>query len=185
MMACDSSCPPSGSWHSSAGLGARSLVDRRGRWARAAIVACGLEGALSIAVMMPVPLSYFSPAVGGLPGAAALGMEPTYYWDALGPQPRRWLAHHTATGETIQFAMFSRSFLHLRRIGELPPRLASIDPGRPRWVVLQNRPGAFSDLGKALVARGHPRYTLTKLGVPLIWIFPYRELEEFAAGRGR
>ena len=33
--------------------------------------------------MMPVPLSYFSPIVGGLPGATALGMEPTYYWDGL------------------------------------------------------------------------------------------------------
>ena len=45
--------------------------------------------------MMPVPLSYFSPLVGGLPGATALGMEPTYYWDALSPEARRWLAEHT------------------------------------------------------------------------------------------
>jgi hypothetical protein len=162
-------------------MGARFLIERRDRWAKAAIVACGLEGVLSIAVMMPVPLSYYSPIVGGLPGAAALGMEPTYYWDALGPGPRRWLVQHTATGQTIQFAMFTRSFLYLRRIGELPLRLASVDPGRPRWVVLQNRPGAFTDLGRSLVARGHPRYTVTKLGVPLIWIFPYREMEELAA----
>jgi hypothetical protein len=166
------------------GMGARFLIECRYRWPKAAIVACGLEGVLSIGVMMPVPLSYFSPIVGGLPGAAALGMEPTYYWDALGPGPRRWLAQHTATGQTIQFAMFTRSFLYLRRIGELPPRLASVDPGRPRWVVLQNRPGAFSDLGRALVTRGHPRYTVTKLGVPLIWIFPYREMEELAAELG-
>jgi 4-amino-4-deoxy-L-arabinose transferase-like glycosyltransferase len=163
------------------GMGAWFLIDRWSRLARAAIVACVLEGALSVAVMMPVPLSYFSPIVGGLPGAAALGMEPTYYWDALGPGPRRWLAQHSSPGETIQFAMFTRSFLYLRRVGELPPRLASIDPGRPRWVVLQNRPGAFSDIGRALVARGHPQYTLTKLGIPLIWIFPYREMEELAA----
>jgi hypothetical protein len=167
------------------GMGARSLIDRWGRLARAAIVACVLEGVLSVAVMMPVPLSYFSPIVGRLPGAAALGMGPTYYWDALGPGPRRWLARHSSPGETIRFAMFTRSFLYLRRVGELPPRLASIDPGRPRWVVLQNRPGAFSDLGRALVARGHPRYTVTKLGVPLIWVFPYREMEELAAEVGR
>jgi hypothetical protein len=162
------------------GMGARFLIDRWAGRAKAAVVACMLEGVLSVAVMMPVPLSYFSPIVGGLPGAAALGMEPTYYWDALGPGPRQWLAGHTAPGESIQFAMFTRSFLYLRRIGELPPRFASIDPGRPRWVVLQNRPGAFSDLGRALVARGHPQYTLSKLGVPLIWIFPYREMEEIA-----
>jgi 4-amino-4-deoxy-L-arabinose transferase-like glycosyltransferase len=167
------------------GMGARFLIDRWGRLARAVIAACLLEGVVSLAVMMPVPLSYFSPIVGGLSGAAALGMEPTYYWDALGPGPRQWLAGHTSAGETVQFPMFTRSFLYLRRIGGLPPRLASIDPGRPRWVVLQNRPGAFSDLGRALVARGHPRYTLTKLGVPLIWIFAYREMEELAAEFGR
>ena len=69
-----------------------------GRWAKAAIMAALLEGAVSILVMMPVPLSYFSPLVGGLPGASALGMEPTYYWDALSPEARRWLAEHTATG---------------------------------------------------------------------------------------
>jgi hypothetical protein len=165
--------------------GARSLIDRWDRRAKAAIVASALEGVLSIVVMMPVPLSYFSPIVGGLPGATALGMEPTYSWDALGPEARQWLAQHTPPGQTIQFTMFARSFLYLRRIGELPPRLTPIDPGRPRWVVLQNRPRAFSDLGRALVARGHPRYTLTKLGVPLIWIFPYREMEELAAELGR
>ena len=55
-----------------------------------------MEGAVSIAVMMPVPLSYFSPLVGGLPGATKLGMEPTYYWDALSPEARRWLAENTA-----------------------------------------------------------------------------------------
>ena len=32
--------------------------------------------------MMPVPLSYYSPLIGGLPGAAAIGMEPTFYWDS-------------------------------------------------------------------------------------------------------
>jgi hypothetical protein len=105
---------------------------------------------------MPVPLSYFSPIVGGLPGAAVLGMEPTYYWDALGPEPRQRLAIHTSTDRTIQFAMLSHSFLCVRRMGELPPRITPIDPGRPLWVVLQNRPGAFSDLGRVLIARGIP-----------------------------
>jgi hypothetical protein len=166
------------------GMGARSLIDRWGRRAKVAIVAAGLEGVLSIVVMMPVPLSYFSLIVGGLPGAAALGMEPTYYWDALGPGPRQWLARHTPPGQTVQFAMFTPSFLYLRRIGELPPRLTPTDPGRPQWVVLQNRPGAFSDLGRALVARGHPRFTMAKLGVSLLWIFPYREMEELAAEVG-
>jgi hypothetical protein len=159
------------------GLGARTLLDSWGRWARPAIAAALVEGILSVAVMMPVPLSYFSPIVGGLPGAAALGMEPTYYWDALTPEARQWLAANTPPGRTIVFAWYTPSWLHLRRTRELPRRLAPIDPGQPIWYVLQNRPGAFSDVHRALVAESQAAYTVTKLGVPLIWIFPYSGFE--------
>ena len=159
------------------GLGARDFLERSSRWAKVAITVALVEGAASIAVMMPVPISYFSPIVGGLPGATKLGMEPTYYWDALSPETRRWLAVHTSPGRTIEFETFPHSWLYLRRTSELPRRLARIDRGEPQWVVLQNRPGAFSDLDRALVANGHPAYTVTKLGVPLIWIFPYTDLE--------
>jgi Dolichyl-phosphate-mannose-protein mannosyltransferase len=159
------------------GLGARSLLDRWARWAKAAIVAALLEGTVSIAVMMPVPLSYFSPLVGGLPGARALGMEPTYYWDVLSPEVQRWLSAHTEPGATVQFATFPHSWLYLRQIGALPERLVPIDLGLPKWYVLQNRPGAFWPIDRSLVARGRPAYTVTKLGVPLIWIFPYSDFE--------
>jgi len=161
-------------------LGARFLLDRYGRWAKSLVVASLLEAALAIAVMMPVPLSYYSPIVGGLPGATYLGMEPTYYWDALGPDVRKWLTQHTPQGRTIQFAMFPYSVSYLRRIGELPRQIFPNDPGEPQWVVLQNRPGAFSEIGRALVSRGHPAYTVTKLGVPLVWVYPYSELKELA-----
>ena len=128
--------------------------------------------------MMPVPLSYYSPVVGGLPGATALGMEPTYYWDALSPEARQWLTQHTPSDRTIQFALSPNSFIYLRRIGELPRQLYRVDPGEPLWVVVQNRPGAFSEVGRALVARGHPQYAVTKFGVPLVWVYPYAELKE-------
>jgi 4-amino-4-deoxy-L-arabinose transferase-like glycosyltransferase len=160
-----------------AGLGAKSLVDRWGRWAKAAIGAALLEGILSIALMMPVPLSYFSPIVGGLPGATALGMEPTYYWDALGPEARHWLRENTHPGQIIVFAWYTHSWLYLQRIGELPQGIYHIDQGQPTWYVLQNRPGAFSDAQRSLVAENRPAYTLTKLRVPLIWVFPFRDFE--------
>ena len=158
------------------GLGARSVLDRWGPWGKAAIVTALLEGTVSIVAMMPVPLSYFSPLVGGLPGASALGMEPTYYWDALGPDARRWLAERTEPGRTILFATNPHSWLYLRQIGALPKRLVPIDRGLPKWYVLQNRPGAFSAVDRSLVAGGRPAYSVTKLGIPLIWIFPFSEL---------
>jgi hypothetical protein len=167
------------------GLGARYLLDRWGRWAKAAIVAALIEGTVSIVVMMPVPLSYFSPLVGGLPGASALGMEPTYYWDALSPEARRWLAGRTEPGRTILFATNPHSWLYLRQTGALPERLVTIDRGLPQWYVLQNRPGAFSPVDRSLVAEGRPAYSVTKLGIPLIWIFPFSEFERLDARHRR
>ncbi len=170
------------------GLGARWLLDRSARWGTAAIVAALAEGIASVAVMMPMPLSYFSPIVGGLPGAAAMGMEPTYYWDALTPDARRWLAEHTPPGRTFVFATNPSSWLYLRRTGDLPRRLYPWDPDRrfpdpPRWYVLQNRPGAFSDADRALVTQGRADYVVTKLGVPLVWIFPDSEYRRLAPRR--
>jgi 4-amino-4-deoxy-L-arabinose transferase-like glycosyltransferase len=165
------------------GLGARSLIDRWSQWAQPIIAANLLEGIVSVVVMMPVPLSYFSPLVGGLPGATALGMEPTYYWDALSPEARRWLSEHTAAPDTIQFATFPTSWLYLRHTHALPDRLAQIDRGQPKWFVLQNRPGefAFTPLNRRLARHGQAAYTVTKLGIPLIWIFPFSEIERVSA----
>jgi hypothetical protein len=160
-----------------AGRGARTLLESIGRWAKPMIVVALVEGAASVTVMMPVPLSYFSPIVGGLPGATALGMEPTYYWDALGPEASKWLATHTPQGEIFEFATYPHSWLYLRRTGDLPRRIARVDRGVVRWYVLQNRPGEFTPAERALIAESRPAYTLTKLGVPLVWIFPHIELE--------
>ena len=136
------------------GLGARWLLDRSARWGTAAIVAALAEGIASVAVMMPMPLSYFSPIVGGLPGAAAMGMEPTYYWDALTPDARRWLAEHTPPGRTFVFATNPTSWLYLRRTGDLPRRLypwrsgpevprsaPMVRPAEPPGGLLRRRPG--------------------------------------------
>jgi 4-amino-4-deoxy-L-arabinose transferase-like glycosyltransferase len=171
------------------GLGARWLLDRSARWGKAAIIAALTEGIASVAVMMPVPLSYFSPVVCGLPGAAALGMEPTYYWDALTPDARRWLAEHTPPGRTFLFATNPTSWLYLRRTGELSRPFWPTDPDPrfrdpPRWYVLQNRPGAFSPADRALAKEGRADYVVTKLGVPLVWIFPDSEYRRLAPRRG-
>jgi hypothetical protein len=167
------------------GLGARALLDRSSRWGTVAIVAALAEGLISVAVMMPVPLSYYSPVVGGLPGAAALGMEPTYYWDALTPAARRWLVEHTPEGKTVAFATGPTSWLYLRRRGELPRLLTPFDRVDPRWYVVQNRPGAFLEVDRTLAAHGRAEYVVTKLDVPLVWIFPFAEFQRLAPGRGR
>jgi len=159
-----------------AGIGRRRDSWREGPGFRLAVSAALVEGVASLVVFMPVPLSYYSPLVGSLPGAARIGMEPTYYWDALGPEARRWLREHTGPTETIRFSSFPTSWLYLRSEGELP-RLFPIDAGSIAWYVLQNRGGAWSREERRLVAAATPAFTVTKLGVPLIWIFPISETE--------
>ena len=136
-----------------AGLGAGVVVSRFGKLGRALVAGSLIEGAASIALMMPVPLSYYSPLVGGLPGATRLGMEPTYYWDALTPAARDWLKVHTPPGHKVRFATFPTSWLYLRSVGDLPAGLLPSDPGVWSWYVVQNRPGAFSPIDRALVTR--------------------------------
>jgi len=156
-----------------AGMGARQVLDWFGPWARIAVAAAVLEAIGSVLLLLPVPLSYYSPLVGGLPGATRLGMEPTYYWDGLSSEARQWLRDNTLPGQTIHFASFPTSWLYLRQTGELPRRLDPIDRGQPAWYVMQNRPGAWSRIDRQLAERSTPALVVSKFGVPLIWVFPY------------
>ncbi len=119
------------------------------------------KGVVSIAVMMPVPLSYFSPLVGGLPGATALGMEPTYYWDALGPDARRWLfrAHGTVRRPSSSPRFPTHGSICGRRVHcrNVWPRSIA---GRPKWYVLQNRPGPSRPIDR--IARRYMASRLTR-----------------------
>ncbi|MGE3819613.1 MAG: ArnT family glycosyltransferase [Isosphaeraceae bacterium] len=176
--------PAFGSLALLAGLGTATALERLGRWGKGIALGSLAEGVVSVAVMMPVPLSYFSPIVGGLPGATALGMEPTYYWDALDAETLAWLREHTSPGQKVRFATFPTSWLHLRETGALPPGLLPNDPGTWAWYVVQNRPGAFSPLDRTLIREGRPSRVVSKLGVPLLWVFPYGEVERFTRSGG-
>lgn len=162
-----------------AGPGTTSTLARLGRWGKAIAIGALSEAVVSVGVMMPVPLSYFSPIVGGLPGATALGMEPTYYWDALDSQSLGWLRDQTGPGQKVRFATFPTSWLYLKQQGVLPPGLLPNDSGVWAWYVLQNRPGALNPVDRALIREGKPSRVVTKLGVPLLWIYPFDQVERF------
>ena len=113
------------------------------------VMAAVLEGAVSIAVMMPVPLSYFSPAVGGLPGAALIGFEPTYYWDTLTPEVLSWVNEQTAPGRSIVFLGAPASYYFLKQSGQLRPVAIPFDRSLPwQWYLMQNRPGAMDAMDR-------------------------------------
>jgi 4-amino-4-deoxy-L-arabinose transferase-like glycosyltransferase len=165
-----------------AGLGADSLRLRLGKWGRSLILLAIVEGALSIAMMMPVPLSYYSPIVGGLRGAARIGMEPTYYWDALQPEILAWLNSHTAAGQKVMFAKYPTSWLYLRQTGNLRVKFLITEPGEWAWYVVQNRPGILQEMERDLITQGHPARVWSKWGVPLLWVFPYHDVEAWYRG---
>lgn len=157
-----------------AGLGAIGVLERLGRWAKPLLAAAIVEGVVSVAVMMPVPLSYYSPLVGGLPGASALGMEPTFYWDALTDDVLAEIDARTSEGETVLF-VGNPVIWYDREAGRLRSSLYQGRGPAPAWIILQNRPGSMSPTDRQLVAKfgSDPRYILyQKLGVPLIWAFP-------------
>lgn len=155
-----------------AGYGVSWLERRSVAWGRGLVVVSCLEGVVSVALLMPTPLSYFSPLVGGLPGAARLGMEPTYFWDGLSDEAIAWLNANTKRGESVQFATFPLSWLYLQQSGKLEARIWQGGVGKPKWFVVQNRPGALSPADRIMIATVPPAYQVSKFGVPLVLIYP-------------
>ncbi len=160
------------------GLGAIWILERWQARGRLAAWIALVEGGLGISSTMPVPLSYYSPIVGGLPGATAMGMEPTYYWDALTEDALRRLNARCGPEDKIAFPDSITLWPYLRQEGKLKAGIESYEPGRWAWYVVQNRPGRFGPLERDLIARVGPKFILVqKWGVPLIWAFPFHEVD--------
>jgi len=187
-----------------AGLGAAWLLERAGTpseayharaaWtARLTVAAIYVGSATSLVWYAPQWLSYYNLLIGGLPGATAAGMEPTYYWDALDGDVLAWLDEHTPPGEKIRFAAGATESLDwMRRWGKLRRGFRPEEPGAFRWYVLQQRPSAHSDADRSLLAHRTPAYVKRirssgwgpwRLDVPLILVYPLAE-NKASIGKG-
>jgi hypothetical protein len=147
----------------------------------------------------PQWLSYYNLLIGGLPGATAAGMEPTYYWDGLDRSVLDWLDQHTEGGDKVHFAAPSTENLHLMHVwGTLPVEFRSGAPGTYRWHVLQRRPSAWQPPDRWLIEHAEPAYRKVIRGggvgpwrldtVPLVEVYSYRDYlraREAAAARRR
>ncbi len=124
----------------------------------------------------PQWLSYYSPLVGGLSGAEAIGFEPTYYWDSLDGSVIRWLNEHTKPDERVRFATGPlRNLRWLARWGVLT---CDTDPDstKPvRWYVLQRRESAWSDADRWLVENATPAHEKRLLATPLLDIYEFAD----------
>jgi hypothetical protein len=178
-----------------AGVGTERLLAWSGtlqpprRWTRPVTIAGVLllytGSAGSLFWYAPQWLSYYSLPIGGLRGATALGMEPTYYWDGLDRSVLDWLARHTAREEKVHFAAASTENLALlRRWGALPVEYRAQSPGRYRWYVVQHRPSAWQPADRRLIAEQEPAFVKTirsggwgpwRLDVPLVEVYSYQQ----------
>lgn len=139
----------------------------------------------------PQWLSYYNLAIGGLPGATARGMEPTYYWDALDRPLLDWLGQQTGPEEKVAFAAGSTENLALmQRWGSLGIEFRSDAPGTYRWYVVQHRPSGWQPVDRWLIERAEPAYRKTirdggwgpwRLDVPLVEVYSY---EQYLTARG-
>ncbi len=176
-----------------AAVGFRAALDATIRWAArrvgvqqlqtkltAVALFLALVGPLAaVAKFTPFHLSYYNLLIGGLPGAARLGMEPTYWGDTY-RSASLWLARHAPEGATVWIEPLGfESTVRYFELGPLRPDLRfSSGPegfGTADFAVTQNKPTEMSEITKRLVVTTKPAYVDGIDGVPLIYVFRVRE----------
>ena len=143
-------------------------------WAKVAIGIALVMGTLDAVAYFPYGLSFYNRLIGGLRGATALGMEPTYYWDSLDAETLAWLAEHTADDEKIAFASAPpQNLMLLKRWGLLDK--TPDDPGRFRWYVVQRRPSGLQPADRWLTEHTTPAFERSLSGVPLLDVYDFAD----------
>ena len=163
-----------------AGLGAGWLASARLRpLAYALLTLASAEIGLGYATTYPYLLSYYNIALGGLPGAERHGFEPTYYWDALGPEFAGWVKREAAkTGKVeLRFPNNLLNVAYLRSWGDLPDstRVDGLDPTESPYYVQQRNPGIYMPADWLLDRDGRPVFRVTRQGVDLLRVYKFGE----------
>jgi len=186
--------PAFGFWCVFAGIGAQRVWEGsrrqrpawRGSLVRATVVVALAADGVNLARYYPQTLSHYSLLVGGVRGAASIGMEPTYWWDALDNDVFSWLNQHP--GESVAFSSTANISM-LRGWGRLRVPVAD-RRGVYKWYVLQNRTGFLGEADRLLLRNVKPAYTKfaghhsrvpPDLNVPLLAVFTYDEVQAAVA----
>jgi hypothetical protein len=147
------------------------------------------ETAVGYGRTYPYLLSYYNFAIGGLPGADRHGFEPTYYWDALGPEFCDWVRREARrTGKVeLRFPNNVLNVVFLRSWGDLPAevRIEEVEPTESAYYVQQRNPGIYMPADWLLEREGRPSFTIARQGVDLLRVYPYSEsLSAYERTRG-
>jgi 4-amino-4-deoxy-L-arabinose transferase-like glycosyltransferase len=153
---------------------------RAGRWLRAGLIGVLLAQAYGALALHPFGLSYYNLLVGGLPGAERLGLELTYWGDAVDRVLLNRLAADAAPDASAALAptlypnqgalTTTRSLL---RRGIL--LRDELDASRSEWVVVSRRTAYWSTALRARLAGRAPIATRSRQGVWLSGLWSFTE----------
>ena len=172
-----------------AGVGCGQIVVVRAKaTTTVGLILIYLGSATSLIWYAPQWLSYYNLAIGGLPGATTVGMEPTYYWDALDRSVLDWLDENTPPGQKVRFGASSPENLRLMRGWGTIRRDTEPDaPGEYRWYVVQRRPSGYRPADLWLIENARPAHGKTirpggwgpwRLDVPLVEVYDHRDYRQ-------
>ena len=168
-----------------AGLGFAGLVARfrflregnRSAAARWLVVVLLLAVSVAVLVSMhPYEMSYYSEAIGGLPGAAALGFEISYWFDAYTPDALVAVQRQLPRGARVWTIPKYEGYPQLRQWGLWREDLVEGDYGDADFLILYARKSRFHEIPiiADYYARGRPVWSLRCRGVQLIGLYPLR-----------
>lgn len=127
------------------------LIEERPRlqgWASAALLlAVPVALALPAWSAHPHELSYYNGLIGGIGGAEELGMEITYYFDAIDAGTLAALDRHVEAGQTLGMSPYWPDvFQSYRDHGRLRGNFRVVPPGEPcQWLLVYRRRHFFDD----------------------------------------
>ena len=145
-------------------------------WAKVGMMIAVTASTFDALGYFPHNLSYYNRLTGGVRGATALGMEPTYYWDSLDQQVLTWLDEHTGPTEKVAFGSAPPRNLELLHRWGLLKKLPG-DEGTFRWYVIQRRPSGYRPQDAWLIEHATPAFERSVKGVPLLEVYAYEDFE--------
>jgi len=133
------------------------------------LVVMVIPSTVILARLHPFELCYYNCLAGGISGARELGMETTYWYDAVNDQACRSI-NETLPDSAVLSTTSDSYFLFLQQLGKIKPslRFSKADFG---YILQYSRQGIFSDHLWMLYRRGRPLWELKKDGVRLLAIF--------------
>ncbi len=159
-------------------LAASQPVRARSVWAACAL-ALLVPGIVGCVRTYPYCLSYYSGLV-GLPGAARMGMDVTYWGDALCGAEEFMARPDNADKVFYTYDWLGASVLDaLVTAGRVPPQhhmagrfVKGELPPDADWIIVDNCPPLWPPAIARLVHTRRPVVTVSRCAVPLMWVFP-------------